>query len=159
LEELFNASAEDILTAIQHGFRAQVDVKGKLAEYFLHQQFVVLMERGVITDVVWQDKDAEPDFLIRVGERTLRVECKKTRNSKDGSPTRGYRVDEFDILAACLFNKTRRWEYLHIATRHLSGRPNMLDSLVVMQRVPLRAQEFWRANIEEAIHDAPAAEA
>src|SRR4051794_37624858 len=34
-EEKFNASAWDILSAIERGFRAQVDVKGKLAEWFL----------------------------------------------------------------------------------------------------------------------------
>ncbi len=33
LEEEFNASASDILSAIQQGFRAQVDVKGKLLSY------------------------------------------------------------------------------------------------------------------------------
>lgn len=32
LEELWNTSAWDILSAVQRGFRAQVDVKGKLAE-------------------------------------------------------------------------------------------------------------------------------
>jgi len=32
LEKDFNAPAKDILDAISYGFRAQVDVKGKLAE-------------------------------------------------------------------------------------------------------------------------------
>lgn len=35
LERAFNACGWDMLTAIEHGFRAQVDVKGKLAELFL----------------------------------------------------------------------------------------------------------------------------
>ncbi len=37
LEEKFKASGWDILSAIERGFRAQVDVKGKLAEYFLYR--------------------------------------------------------------------------------------------------------------------------
>ena len=78
----------------------------------------------------------------------------KTRNSKDGTPTRGYRTDEFDILAACLFNQTREWEYLYVATRSLHRRPSMADFLVIMQRVPLRPEGPWRADIETAIRDA-----
>lgn len=116
VEELLNASASDILSAIQRGFRALVDVKGKLAEYFLFQKLERLREQRVIESVEWLDRDGQPDFVIGVGERTLRVECKnvrsgaegryrnaegykvelqKTRNSKDGTPTRGYRIGEF----------------------------------------------------------------
>jgi hypothetical protein len=40
LEVKFNASAWDILCAIERGFRAQVDVKGKLAEWFLFKVLV-----------------------------------------------------------------------------------------------------------------------
>ena len=175
VEDLLNASASDILSAIQRGFRALVDVKGKLAEYFLFQKLEQLRERGVIESVEWLDKDGQPDFFIRVGGHTLRVECKnvrsgederyhdpeaykvelqKTRNSKDGTPTRGYRIDEFDVLAACLFNQTHEWEYLYVATRRLHRRPNMADFLVIMQRVPLRPEGPWRADIEAAIRDA-----
>ena len=71
-----------------------------------------------------------------------KVELQKTRNSKDGTPTRGYRIDEFDILAACLFNQTHEWEYLYVATHRLALRPNMADFLVIMQRVPLRPERL-----------------
>jgi hypothetical protein len=175
VEDLLNASAADILSAIHRGFRALVDVKGKLAEYFLLQKLEQLRERGLIKSVEWLDKDGQPDFFIHVGRHTLRVECKnvrsgedqryhdpeaykvelqKTRNSKDGTPTRGYRIDEFDVLAACLFNQTHEWEYLYVATRRLQRRPNMGDFLVIMQRVPLRPEGPWRADIEAAIRDA-----
>lgn len=36
LEARLNASADDILSAIRRGFRAIIDTKGKLAEYFLN---------------------------------------------------------------------------------------------------------------------------
>lgn len=127
VEDLLNASASDILSAIQRGFRALVDVKGKLAEYFLFQKLEQLQEGGGIESVEWLDKDGQPDFFIGVGGQTLRVECKnvrsgnderyrnpeaykvelqKTRNNKDGTPTRGYRIDEFDVLAAGPFHRT-----------------------------------------------------
>jgi len=34
-----NASATDVLDAIESGFRAQIDVKGKLAELYMNRQF------------------------------------------------------------------------------------------------------------------------
>jgi hypothetical protein len=166
LEEMLNASAWDIMSAIQAGFRAQVDVKGKLAEYYLHQQLVDLRNQGLFQKVEWQDRDGEPDFLVSVADRTLRVECKnirsngyrvelqKTRNSRDGAPTRGYRIDEFDVLAVCLFNQTHEWQYLYTATRCLAQRANLPGYLVVMQRVPSEPGDFWRESVREAIEDA-----
>jgi hypothetical protein len=178
VEDLLNASAADILSAIQRGFRALVDVKGKLAEYFLFEKLELLRGRNVVESVEWLDKDGQPDFFIGMGGRTLRIECKnvrsgdagryrnadgykvelqKTRNSKDGTPTRGYRVGEFDVLAACLFNQTHEWDYLYVATQALERRANMTEILVIMQRVPLQPEGPWRGDIEAAIRDAMAA--
>jgi hypothetical protein len=64
LELKFNASAWDILSAIEQGFRAQVDVKGKLAEWFLYKQLMELKSRSVIEDVIWYDKDGRPNFDV-----------------------------------------------------------------------------------------------
>jgi len=149
LEEMWSTSAWDILTAIERGFRAQADVKGKLAELYLYRRLEKLQEIGTIHDLRWQDKDGKPDFLLSYKRIELRVECKnvrspikiksaaaakviptaarvelqKTRNSKDGEQTRGYKTDEFDVLGACLFNSTGKWEHLFVATRHLLIRP------------------------------------
>jgi hypothetical protein len=76
-----------------------------------------LAAKKVIRDFVWSDGDGKPDFELRFHNRKLRVECKsirslvgkkenqrfrvelqKTRNSKDGAPTRGYLIGHFDIL-------------------------------------------------------------
>ncbi|MGO9268110.1 MAG: hypothetical protein ACLQBA_25000 [Candidatus Binataceae bacterium] len=140
LEEKWNVSAADILTAIEHGFRAQADVKGKLAEYYLFKRLQELEKDGRVKHVQWPDRDGQPDFLVDVRDRTLRIECKnvrspqaakqptvarveiqRTRNSMDGTPTRAYRADEFDILAACLFNVTGRWDFLYVVTTDLRG--------------------------------------
>src|SRR5437879_4035503 len=127
LEKLFNASGWDILSAIEKGFRAQVDAKGKLAELFLYRHLVELQAAGLIDKVEWRDKDGVPDFRIEAKGVALEAECKnvrsgttrfadaykveiqKTRSRIGGGPKRGYRVDEFQILAACLFNQTGRW--------------------------------------------------
>lgn len=165
LEEKWNTTASDILSAIEGGFRSQVDVKGKLAELYMYRALLKLADQKAIQGLVWQDKDGKPDFLLTHGGSELRVECKnvrspqttkasprprvelqKTRNGKQpGEPTRGYKTDEFDVLGACLFNYTGKWDYLFIATRHLARRPKPLERfLQVMQTVPLQPEGFWR---------------
>jgi hypothetical protein len=169
METLFNPSGWDILSAIEKGFRAQVDVKGKLAEFFLYRQLIKLQRRGVIDQVDWRDQDGVADFLIRVKRLELRMECKnvrsgrtrsrdaykveiqKTRSQIGGGPARGYRVDEFEILAACLFNQTGRWEYLFTTTVNLERRPAWPDYLVIMQRVPLQPEGHWKSTLEDVL--------
>ena len=174
LEEKWNTTASDILSAIERGFRCQVDVKGKLAELYLFRKFQELEAGGAIMTLAWQDKDGQPDFLLTFRGRELKVECKnlrspremkkpvhprvelqKTRNSKNPEePTRGYKVNEFDVLGACLFNHVGDWQYLFIATRHLAIRPNPMHRfLQVMQPVPLQPEGFWRYDPLDAFKD------
>jgi len=166
-----NASASDILTAIQRGFRAQVDVRGKLAELFMDRIFDELQKAGRIDGHVWQDVDGKPDFIVRYKGREIVVECKnvrneayrrppsfkvelqKTRNSMDGTPTRGYKTDEFDILGVALFNQTGSWDYYFIATKRLDRRPDMPDFLTIMQRVPMEENGYWRSDPLKALDD------
>jgi hypothetical protein len=170
LEQRFNAGAWDILSAIERGFRAQVDVKGKLAEWFLFNHLTELQRKGLIQKVDWRDRDGIPDFLIEVRGKELQMECKnirsgkvgpfgwrveiqKTRSQIGGGPARGYRADEFDILAACLFNQSGNWSYLYSAAINLDRRPLHPDYLVIMQKVPATASGHWRANFEDAINE------
>lgn len=185
LEKKWNTSAADILTAIEHGFRAQVDVKGKLAEYYLFKRLQELEKDGLVKHVEWPDRDGQPDFLVDVRDRTLRIECKnvrspqatkggtalrklppvaqlvaarveiqRTRNSMDGTPTRAYRADEFDMLAACLFNVTGRWEFLYVVTRALRRREKLPDYLEIMQPVPLHPDGPWVDDLKEVLNKA-----
>src|SRR5947208_8401220 len=87
LEDKFNASAWDILCAIERGFRAQVDVKGKLAEWFLYTVLEELKATGVFTSVTWSDEDGKPDFRLVSKAFDLTLECKNLRSEKykDGS--------------------------------------------------------------------------
>ena len=171
IEQLFNASGWDILSAIERGFRAQVDVKGKLAEWFLYKQLTDAQRLGVIEAVQWRDSDGLPDFPVTARGRSLQIECKsvrsgdavfrdgfkveiqKTRNQIGGGPARGYKADEFDILAACLFNQTGEWKYLFCSSSNLERRVQHPDYLVIMQKVPPRAAGPWREHLEDAIGD------
>jgi len=171
LEDVFNASAWDILSAIERGFRAQVDVKGKLAELFLHQVLLRSQSRGEIESVQWFDKDGYPDFEIDVAGRKIRLECKnvrsgqskfpgqhyveiqKTRNRIEGGPGRGYKADEFEVLAACLFNQTGQWDFLFCTTINLERRPKLPDFLKIYQPVPFEARGSWHATLAAALGD------
>jgi len=177
LEELLNADATDIMSAIMGGFRAIIDVKGKLAEYFLGKQFAALKNQGVIDSYVWNDRDGQPDFQIRLRGVDLlieaknvrtprerkrpvtvqppcRVELQKTRNSKDGTNTRGYRVEEFDCLAVCLFNVTGNWDYLYTTVPELVRRETDTGFLKVMQEVPRTASGIWKGDLVDVLQRA-----
>jgi hypothetical protein len=177
LEELLNADATDIMSAVMGGFRAIIDVKGKLAEYFLGKQFAALKKQGVIDSYVWNDRDGQPDFQVRfqgvdllieaknvrtpgerkrpvTGERPYRVELQKTRNSKDGTNTRGYRVEEFDCLAVCLFNETGKWDYLYTTVPELVRRETDTGFLKIMQEVPRTASGIWKGDLVDVLRRA-----
>jgi len=173
LELKLGAASEDILSAIQKGFRAIIDTKGKLAEYFLHRELEGLQMRGILSDLLWSDRDGEPDFTFTSRGQSLRLECKnirspdekrksdlfrvelqKTRNSKDGTPTRAYRADQFEILSVCLFNRTGSWRYLHISVNKLVRRNKFPGLLEIMQTVP-QAEPYgcWRVSLVDALLD------
>jgi hypothetical protein len=175
VEDELNAPAADILDAIGAGFRARIDVKGKLAELYLARQLDELSRLGHIERYEWNDRDGRPDFNVFVRDAEVIVECKnvrsptvtelkrpretwrsrvelqKTRNSMDGTPTRGYRPDEFDALSVALFNQIGRWEYVHCLTADLERRSADPDRLVIMQPVPLRPSGIWKGSLLDVL--------
>ena|SRR2546425_5904738 len=177
LEEQLQASAWDILDAIANGFRAQIDVKGKLAELYVYRRLVALAQTRIISDLHWLDVDGEPDFTLVYKGRPFRIECKNVRgktalyrrgayagfpqvelqktrtgiDTKTGKPTRGYSTTHFDILAACLFNQTGRWEFLFIPSSALQRRQGNPDLLAIFQPVPRTPQGAWTVDILQAL--------
>lgn len=174
LEAALNAPAQDILDAIRGGFRAQVDVKGKLAELYLSRHLDDLTKAGVIDRYDWHDGDRLPDFEVFKDGHRLVIECKnvrsgrgyggdgwakvefqKTRSGTDaaGLKTRGYRVDRLDILAACLFNQTGKWSFRFIRARHLARRSNDPDVFKVMHRLPYADEKDWCGDLAAVIRE------
>ena len=174
LELKFNAPAWDILSAIQQGARSQVDVKGKLAEWFLFKQIEDLKARGIIEARTWYDAYGHPDLDVVLRGRTFRMECKNIRSGKipkkfgenyrvevqktrnqlvGGKKLRGYRADEFEILAACLFNQTLRWDYLFVPSDKLERRVEHPDYLEIMQPVPPSPGGVWKGTLAEVLND------
>lgn len=173
---MLNAPARDILDAIGSGFRAQVDVKGKLAELYLCRVLRTLQTQGVLSELQWSDKDGEPDFSlcyegcqltiqcknVRSGKGrckggepgSFRVELQKTRGGIDprtGEKTRLYRPDEFDIVAVCLFNQKHVWEYVYSAAKDLAHHRKQVDRLEVMHPIPQPLAPPWHADLLEVL--------
>jgi hypothetical protein len=170
LEDLLKAPANDIMEAILKGFRAQVDVKGKLAELYLYRYLKGLEDGGVIQSLEWRDKDGYPDFSFEYKRKNYQMECKnlrnevykspfsykveiqRTRNSKDGSNTRSYRVDHFDILAACTFNQTGKWDFRFIRSDDLEIVSDNPELLKIMQRVPTEIFDPWKKDLIDVLN-------
>jgi len=172
LEDILNAHASDIMDAILRGFRALVDVKGKLAELYLYRYLRGLEEQGFIQNLEWRDKDGLPDFAFEFKGNSYRLECKnlrnevyktpklsykveiqRTRNSKDGSNTRSYRADYFDILAVCTFNQTGKWDFMFVNVDDLELVSDNPEFLKIMQRVPITITNCWKKDLIDVLTD------
>ena len=85
---------------------------------------------------------------------SFRAELQKTRNSKDGAPTRAYRIDQFEILSVALFNRTGQWNHLHICVKNLACRRGLPELLEIMQTVPhVEPYGYWRQSLVDALLD------
>lgn len=166
---MLNASARDILDALENGFRARADLKGKLAELFMSRHLDELQRDDVIDRYEWFDQDGVPDFTIwftdgtltqlevknvRSGTGPLRAETQKTRASRGDPMSRYYRVDQFEIIAACLFNATGRWDYVFARSCDLLRLPSDPSYLATMQPIDPAVTHPWYRTLAE-VHDKP----
>jgi hypothetical protein len=139
----FAPSRNEILDLIQSAPRLKMAVRGWVAEVHLERQLAGLP--GVV-QCVRLEEEGSPDIRLQIGDtRPLLVECKnvlrtprvdglirldlqRTRPSKDDPCTRFYRLDDFDVVAACLHPRTERWEFCFARTsvldphKHCVGR-------------------------------------
>lgn len=150
LEDQFALSSEQILDIISGRNRLSVAVRGGVAEHHLEQQ---LRAAPDVVEVRRLDVDAKHDFDVVLGDgRTLRVECKnasphaaadgsyrvevqKTRASKGDPASRFYPADGFDVVAACLFSPTGRWEFRFGQTAQMPRHREFPDRLTPIQRI------------------------
>lgn len=162
LEEEFELSSHEILEIIANRTRLSVAVRGGVAEH--HLQRYLSLEPSL----AWNeplDRDGEPDFLVATEDgRQFLIECKnvsphryadgapkvevqKTRSQKGDPAGRFYRPDQFDLVAACLYAVTDRWEFRFKATARMDRHPSHPDRLAVLHRV----DATWSATIPEAL--------
>jgi hypothetical protein len=161
---MLNASARDILDALENGFRARADLKGKLAELFMSRHLDGLQRDGVIDRYEWFDQDGLPDFTIwfhdgtfmklevknvRSGKGKLRAETQKTRASRGDPMSRNYRVDHFEVIAACLYNATGQWDYVFAKSTDLARNATDPTYLATMQNIDPAVVHPWYRTLAE----------
>lgn len=163
LEVAFNLHSHEILTAIGDRPRTLMNVRGAVAEVHLRKYLDNLLAQGVI-GAIRVGAEGEPDFYVQYGGKEIVIECKnvespkkdragqprhhtpmtvdfqKTRNQLEEKHGRFYEPDDFDILAACTYNRTGQWEFVYALTTDMSphrqyAMHNRLDNrLEVAQR-------------------------
>ncbi|OZD12989.1 hypothetical protein CH253_18140 [Rhodococcus sp. 06-156-3C] len=150
LEFEFDLTSAEILHIIATRNRLQVAVRGGVAEHHLQR---VLEQDSWIADVKRLDQDALHDFDVVLATGHLwRLECKnasptiyangdmkvevqKTRASRNDPASRYYRADQFDVVAACIYSPTGKWQFLFQLTAKLPRHPDFADRLAPMQRI------------------------
>lgn len=160
LEEQFALTSEQILDIIGGRNRLAVAVRGGVAEHHLEN---LLRHAPGITSVERLDVDAMHDFnVVLTDGRHLRVECKnaspktsasgafkvevqKTRASKGDPASRFYPVGGFDVVAACLFSPTGRWEFRYELTSRMKTHKDFPDRLAPIQTIT----SAWTSDLRD----------
>lgn len=162
LEEEFQLTSQEILEIICQRARLAVAVRGGVAERHLdaHLHADPLVESAELID-----RDGEPDFRValrdsrvvlvecknvsprRLADGTIKVEVQKTRSQRDDPAGRLYRPEQFDLVAACLYSATRRWEFRFKRTDKLRRSDQWPDRITPIQRV----DDTWFGAIVEAL--------
>lgn len=151
LEIEFGLSAAEILDVINHRNRCKIAVRGAIAEAHLKLYFERLVEAGQLERFIDFDRDGYPDYEVVYQGETLLVEVKNVRQYSGKNPDAPIRVEiqrtrapigkpweryyapsEFAIVAACLWNRTRQWEYRFAAVETLPRHPQYPDRLATI---------------------------
>lgn len=162
LEKEFDLTADEILELIGQRSRLAMAVRGGVAEHHLgrllnadrwvsgarvgHQEgppdFFVSLASGAELSV--EVKNASPK---RYADGTPKVEVQKTRAAKGNPASRLYRPDAFDVLAACMYGPTGRWEFRFKRSDQLARHPEHPDRITPLQRI----DSTWFSTLADAI--------
>jgi hypothetical protein len=163
LEREFGLPGPEILDIIRERPRLGMAVRGGVAERHLHKALerdpdVTLIELGQV--------EGPPDFIVRLRSRRRRVtvECKnasrttyqdgtpkvetqKTRASKGDPKSRLYDPTQFEVVAACMYGPSRRWEFRYKRSTLLDRDRTFPDRIAAIQRI----DDSWAATLSGAL--------
>jgi hypothetical protein len=167
LSQEFEMPEAAVLDLIASAPRLKMAVRGWVAE----EKLVRTLEHvSGVSNCVRVNEEGGPDVRLRFeGSRELTVQCKnvlrqttkkgearvdfqKTRASKSDPCSRYYRVDEFDLVAACLHAITTRWEFQYVLPRQLEPHPKCQGRLSNNVRVDDRWTRQARDVLAQAAH-------
>ncbi|MCB0422691.1 MAG: hypothetical protein KDD61_16945 [Bdellovibrionales bacterium] len=71
------------------------------------------------------------DFITQFDDQPLTIDFQRTRNSTDDDGDtrrqRLYHVDEIDVVGACLFSRTMKWQFIFGHSKHYAIHKNYSD--------------------------------
>lgn len=162
LEEQFELSSLEILEIIASRSRLAVAVKGGVAEHHLERH---LRTDPAVVHAEQIDEDGRPDFEVELTDgRSVLVECKnvsprpyadgtpkvevqKTRSQRDDPAGRFYTSDQFDVVAACMFPVSDRWEFRFKSSEALVRHERWPERIAPIQRV----DASWSTRLHDAL--------
>lgn len=159
LEDLFGIDAGTILDIVESNFRLGVAVRGSVAEHHLGR---LLASEPDIASHEAIDEDGKPDFRVNLRDgRRLTIECKnalretyqggdakvETQKTRDSGSGRKYTFEAFDIVAACLFSVTGRWEFRFKRSRDLTPWTKDPTRIGAIQRI----DATWSASLADVL--------
>lgn len=173
IETEFQMSAYEILDVVLKNNRTLMNLKGAVAQEHLSRYLKDLKQKGLIDNYESIDKDGQPDFKIKFKNNEILLECKnvekekkrikditidfwRTRYQKTKGPiSRFYHQKDFQVLAACLYNRTGKWEFRFIKTKALPRHPD--DSERFSNRVSLSPETpyagDWKNTLIEVLEE------
>jgi hypothetical protein len=110
-------------------------------------------------------QEGPPDYVVRLRDgRSVSIECKnasprlyvdgtpkvevqKTRTSKSDPVSRLYEPSAFDILAACMYGPTGRWEFRFRRSSALGIHPDHPERIAPLQRIG----EEWATDLADVL--------
>lgn len=159
LEQLFGIDAGTILDIVESNFRLGVAVRGSVAEHHLQRLLSIAPE---VERVVPIDADGRPDLevLMRDGAKLL-VECKnalretyktgdakvEVQKTRDSASGRKYPFTAFDVVAACMFSVTGRWEFRFKKASELTPWAPDPTRIAPIQRI----DNTWASSLSAAV--------
>lgn len=175
LEEEFGMSAAEILDVINARNRCKIAVRGAIAEAHLARHLKDLLRRQLIEGYEDFDRDGFPDCRVDVAQKSYLIECKlvrklsssaqgrravsapleidfqRTRNPIDRKWERYYLPSEFSVVAACLWNRTRSWEFRFASTLDLPRHSIYPDRLATKVVVDMDSSRVWNPDLLEVL--------
>lgn len=165
LETQFGLTSKEILDIIEERPRLGVAVRGGVAERHLHK---ALEDDRFVSNIELGNAEGPPDLIVDISgvTRRISIECKnaspktyadgtpkvetqKTRASKGDPKSRLYAPSQFDLLAACMFGPTGRWEFRYKRSDRLVRDSQFEDRIAPIQKV----DDSWVGSPLEAIRE------
>lgn len=174
LESQFQMSAVEILDMVLRNNCLHIALKGAVAQEHLQRYIADLHHDGTLDSFEQIDRDGQPDFRSTFQGHSYLLECKnvekekkaggpmtvdfqRTRAPKEAPYLRYYHEDEFEILAACTFNRTGTWEFRFIRTKVLARRPephsDRFSNRILVDRSAPGYGESWSPDLLHVLRE------